>query len=73
MLTVSNLPPATEEETREAFLTRVEEFEAANPDIDVEPSEYEWDVATFAAQMAGGTLPTSSRSRSRRPRTRRAR
>ena len=55
---MSNLPPATEEETREAFLTRVEEFEAANPDIDVEPSEYEWDVATFAAQMAGGTLPT---------------
>ena len=58
-ITVSNLPPATEEETREAFLTRVEEFEAANPDIDIEPSEYEWDVATFAAQMAGGTLPTT--------------
>lgn len=57
-LTVSNLPPATEQETRDAFLVRVEEFEAANPDIDVEPSEYEWDVATFAAQMTGGTLPT---------------
>ena len=55
---MSNLPPATEEETREAFLTRVEEFEARQPDIDVEPSEYEWDVATFAAQLAGGTLPT---------------
>ena len=57
-LTVSNLPPTTEQETRDAFLVRVEEFEAANPDIDIEPSEYEWDVATFAAQMAGGTLPT---------------
>ena len=57
-LPVSNLPPTTEQETRDAFLARVEEFEAANPDIDVEPNEYEWDVATFAAQMAGGTLPT---------------
>ncbi len=58
VLSVSNLPPSTEQETRDAFMTRVEEFEAANPDIDVEPSEYEWDVATFAAQMTGGTLPT---------------
>ena len=58
MLSVSNLPPSTEQETRDAFMKRVEEFEAANPDIDVEPSEYEWDVATFAAQMTGGTLPT---------------
>ena len=57
-ISVSNLPPSTEPETRDAFLVRVEEFEAANPDIDIEPNEYEWDVATFAAQMAGGTLPT---------------
>lgn len=58
-ISVSNLPPATEAATREAFLARVEEFEAANPDITVEPSEYEWDVTTFAAQLAGGTLPTT--------------
>lgn len=58
-ISVSNLPPATESATREAFLARVEEFEAANPDITVEPSEYEWDVTTFAAQLAGGTLPTT--------------
>ena len=31
-ISVSNLPPETEPETREAFLTRVEEFEAANPE-----------------------------------------
>ncbi|WP_026876723.1 ABC transporter substrate-binding protein [Jiangella gansuensis] len=58
-ISVSNLPPSTEAATREAFLARVEEFEAANPDITVEPSEYEWDVTTFAAQLAGGTLPTT--------------
>ncbi|WP_053205911.1 ABC transporter substrate-binding protein [Jiangella muralis] len=58
-ISVSNLPPATESATREAFLARVEEFEAANPNITVEPSEYEWDVTTFAAQLAGGTLPTT--------------
>ncbi|WP_116950350.1 ABC transporter substrate-binding protein [Jiangella endophytica] len=58
-ISVSNLPPATESATREAFLARVEEFEAANPNITIEPSEYEWDVTTFAAQLAGGTLPTT--------------
>ncbi|TDC53457.1 extracellular solute-binding protein [Jiangella ureilytica] len=58
-ISVSNLPPATESATREAFLARVEEFEVANPNITIEPSEYEWDVTTFAAQLAGGTLPTT--------------
>ncbi|RIQ20254.1 ABC transporter substrate-binding protein [Jiangella rhizosphaerae] len=58
-ISVSNLPPATESATREAFLARVEEFEAAHPNITIEPSEYEWDVTTFAAQLAGGTLPTT--------------
>jgi len=57
-ISVSNLPPATESGAREAFLERVDQFEAANPNIHVEPSEYEWDVATFAANLAGGTMPT---------------
>ena len=55
---MSNLPPSTESGAREAFLQRVEEFEALYPNIDIEPNEYEWDIATFAAQLAGGTLPT---------------
>ena len=38
-ISVSNLPPSTEEETREAFLQRVEEFEAQYPNITVEPNE----------------------------------
>ncbi len=57
-ISVSNFPPTTEEETREAFLQRVEEFEAQYPNITVEPDEWEYDVSTFAAQLAGGTLPT---------------
>ncbi|WP_116995991.1 ABC transporter substrate-binding protein [Desertimonas flava] len=57
-ISVSNLPPSTEAGAREAFLARVEQFEALHPNIDIEPSEYEWDVATFAAQLAGGTMPT---------------
>lgn len=57
-ISVSNLPPSTESGAREAFLQRVEEFEALYPNIDIEPNEYEWDIATFGAQLAGGTLPT---------------
>ena len=58
-ITVSNLPPSTEAGAREAFLERVAAFEEAYPEITVEPNEYEWDIATFAAQLAGGTLPTT--------------
>jgi multiple sugar transport system substrate-binding protein len=57
-ISVSNLPPTTEQGSRDAFLKRVEEFQAANPNITIEPNEYEWDIATFSAQLAGGTLPT---------------
>ena len=57
-ISVSNLPPSTESGAREAFLERVEAFEAEYPNITVEPNEYEWAIDTFAAQLAGGTLPT---------------
>jgi multiple sugar transport system substrate-binding protein len=57
-ISVSNLPPSTEAGAREAFLERVDAFEAQYPNITVEPSEYEWAIDTFAAQLAGGTLPT---------------
>ena len=58
-ISVSNLPPETEPETREAFMTRVEEFEAANPNITIDAQEWEWDVTTFGSQLAGNTLPTT--------------
>ncbi|MCB7137133.1 ABC transporter substrate-binding protein [Cellulosimicrobium marinum] len=56
-LTVVSLLPGSEQEAIDAFNAQVEEFEAANPDIDVVPEEYEWKATTFAAQLAGGTLP----------------
>lgn len=58
-ISVSNLPPETEASVREAFLQRVDEFEDANPNITVEPEEWEWEAGTFAAQLAGNTLPTT--------------
>lgn len=57
-ITVSNMPPAGEAEARALFDERVAQFEEANPDITVEGVEIAWDPATFAAQVAGGTLPT---------------
>ncbi len=58
-ISVSNLPPETEASVREAFLERVDEFEKANPNITVDPQEWEWEVGTFGSQLAGGTLPTT--------------
>jgi multiple sugar transport system substrate-binding protein len=56
-ISVASLIPGTEQAAFDAFDARVAEFEAANPDIDVEPVEYEWKATTFTAQLAGGTLP----------------
>ena len=56
-LTVVSLRPGSEEEAFAAFDEQVAQFEAANPDVDVESVEYEWTGPTFAAQLAGGTLP----------------
>lgn len=56
-ITVAGLQPGAETEAVDALNSRVEEFEAANPDINVEPEEYNWLASTFSAQLAGGTLP----------------
>lgn len=56
-LTVVSLRPGSEPEAFEAFEEQVAQFEEANPDIDVVSEEYEWTGPTFAAQLAGGTLP----------------
>lgn len=58
-ISVSNLPPETEASVREAFLARVAEFEDANPNITIEPEEWEWEAGTFGAQLAGNTLPVT--------------
>ena len=74
-LSVSNLPPTTEQETRDAFLVRVEEFEAANPDIDVEPIGVRVgrrhvrrpDDRRHAADRVRDPVPRRPRSRRARP------
>ncbi|WP_149203307.1 ABC transporter substrate-binding protein [Actinotalea subterranea] len=56
-LRVVSLIPGSEQEAFDAFDERVAQFEDLNPDIDIEAVEYEWRATTFAAQLAGGTLP----------------
>lgn len=55
---VGDYPTADQEAARAVFETRVEQFEKANPDIDIEPIEQVWEAQTFQAGVAGGTLPT---------------
>lgn len=57
VLKVVALLPGSTQEAIDGFNAQVAEFEAANSDIDVQPEEYEWKATTFAAQLAGGTLP----------------
>ncbi|RZS91336.1 ABC-type glycerol-3-phosphate transport system substrate-binding protein [Motilibacter rhizosphaerae] len=57
-LSVVSLLPGSTKEAFKAFNDQVAIFEQAHPDIDVQPHEYEWKGTTFAAQLAGGTLPT---------------
>jgi multiple sugar transport system substrate-binding protein len=56
-ITVASLIPGTEPEAFAAFDAQIAQFEKLNPDIEVVGSEYEWKATTFAAQLAGGTLP----------------
>jgi multiple sugar transport system substrate-binding protein len=55
-LTVS-IDPGLDKGAVAAFATRVKQFEAANPGIDVRTQEFKWDATTFTAKLAGGTLP----------------
>jgi len=57
-LSVVSLIPGSEKAAFKAFDDQVAAFEKAHPDVDVTPQEYEWKATTFAAQLAGGTLPT---------------
>lgn len=56
-LSVVSLIPGSEQAAFDAFEERVAQFEEVYPNIDVEGVEYEWRATTFAAQLAGGTLP----------------
>jgi ABC-type glycerol-3-phosphate transport system substrate-binding protein len=56
-LDVVSLRPGDSEEAFHAFDAQVTQFEEANPDIDIVAHEYNWTGPTFAAMLAGGTLP----------------
>ena len=56
-LSVVSLIPGSEQAAFDAFDERVAQFEELYPNITIEPQEYEWRATTFAAQLAGGTLP----------------
>ncbi|MFF2273577.1 ABC transporter substrate-binding protein [Agromyces sp. NPDC058136] len=56
-LRVATFPPGADQAAYDAFAEQEKQFEKANPDIDVVGLEYEWTAPTFAAQLAGGSLP----------------
>jgi multiple sugar transport system substrate-binding protein len=60
-ITVEGWRPGDEQGTIDAVKQQAEAFMAENPDIVVEPVEWEWNAETFATQLAGGQLPTSFR------------
>jgi multiple sugar transport system substrate-binding protein len=57
-LSVVSLKPGSENAAFDTFNAQVKIFQAQNPHIKIQPKEYEWKATTFAAQLAGGTLPT---------------
>lgn len=56
-LSVVGLLPGATPEAQANLANQVQLFEAANPNIKVTTHEYEWKATTFAADLAGGTLP----------------
>ena len=57
ILDVVSLRPGSTEDAFHAFDAQVTQFEEANPDIDIVAHEYDWTGPTFAAMLAGDTLP----------------
>jgi ABC-type glycerol-3-phosphate transport system substrate-binding protein len=57
-LNVVGLLPGSTKEAQQALADEVTEFQTENPNITVKTQDYEWKATTFAADLAGGTLPT---------------
>jgi multiple sugar transport system substrate-binding protein len=57
-INVASLRPGSSDEAKKQFNDNVALFEKQHPNIDVKPTEYAWNGATFAAQLAAGRLPT---------------
>src|SRR3954466_8909094 len=57
-ISVASLIPGSSAAAVQQFNQQVSQFEKANPNIKVQPVEYQWTAPTFAAKLAAGTLPT---------------
>ncbi len=57
-LNVVGLLPGAAPEAQQALADEVKAFQDEYPNITVQTHEYEWKATTFAADLAGGTLPT---------------
>ena len=57
-LNVVGLLPGAKPEAQTALAAEVTDFQKDNPNITVKTQDYEWKATTFAAELAGGTLPT---------------
>lgn len=57
-ITVGQKPTPDQAAALKTWTDRVAQFEKANPKIKIEGSEYGYDVQTFQADLAAGTLPT---------------
>ncbi len=57
-LNVVGLLPGAKPEAQQALADEVKDFQTQYPNITVKTHDYEWKATTFAADLAGGTLPT---------------
>lgn len=57
-ITVQGLAPGAEADAQAALAEQVAAFQEKHTNITVKTEEWQWDVQTFASQLAGGTLPT---------------
>lgn len=58
VVTVDCPPPQDDEAGVAVYRQNVQDFEAANPGVTIEPHEVCWDPATFPARLAGGQIET---------------
>jgi len=57
-LNAVGLLPGAKPEAQQALAAEVKDFQTLYPNITVKTHDYEWKATTFAADLAGGTLPT---------------
>lgn len=58
-ISIGNWPNEEADKNKyDAVMKRKEQFEAENPDIEIVPDEWQYDVKTFLPKAEGGTLPT---------------